>query len=102
MTMLRYPLLAVAEDGWLPSVFKKTDKNGYPYVVMALFFVFSVVPLFTGLSVDALISLVMIFSMIMNAYMNISLIRLVKQYPEQWKNSTLHMPLGLWFPSMHC
>ena len=93
MTMLRYPLLAVAEDGWLPAIFKKTDKNGYPYVVMGLFFVFSVVPLFTGLSVDALISLVMILSMIMNAYMNLSLIKLVKQYPEQWKNSTLHMPI---------
>ena len=93
MTMLRYPLLAVAEDGWLPDIFKKTTKDGYPYVVMLLFLVFSVVPLFTSLSVDALISLVMIISMFMNAYMNIALIRLIKQYPEQWKNATLHMPI---------
>lgn len=92
MTMLRYPLLAVAEDGWLPAVFKKTTKSGYPYVVMGLFLVFSIVPIFTGLSVDAMISLVMILSMIMNAYMNISMIRLVKKYPQQWKNATLHMP----------
>lgn len=95
MTMLRYPLLAVAEDGWLPAVFKKTDKNGYPWAVMGLFFVFSIVPLFTGLSVDALISLVMIMSMIMNAYMNISLIKLVRKYPEQWKKATLHIPTPL-------
>lgn len=92
MTMLRYPLLAVAEDGWLPAIFKKTDKNGYPYVIMLLFLVFSVVPLFTSLSVDEMISLVMIISMVMNAYMNISLIRLVKRYPKQWENATLHMP----------
>ena len=92
MTMLRYPLLAVAEDGWLPKVFTKTDKNGYPYVVMGLFLVFSIVPLFTSLSVDSLISLIMIPSMIMNAYMNFALIKLVKKYPTQWKNSTLHMP----------
>lgn len=92
MTMLRYPLLAVAEDGWLPSVFKKTDKNGYPYAVMILFFVFAVLPLFTSLTVDAMISLIMIISMVMNAYMNVSLIKLVKEYPEQWKNATLHMP----------
>ena len=95
MTMLRYPLLSVAEDGWLPKVFTKTDKNGYPYVVMGLFLVFSVAPLFTGLSVDSLISLIMIPSMIMNAYMNMSLIRLVKQYPEQWKNASLHMPTAV-------
>lgn len=25
MTMLRYPLLTVAEDGWIPAVFKKND-----------------------------------------------------------------------------
>ena len=95
MTMLRYPLLSVAEDGWLPKVFKKTTKSGYPYVVMGLFFVFTIVPIFTGLSVDALISLVMIISMVMNAYMNISMIKLIKEYPEQWKKSTLHMPTPL-------
>lgn len=95
MTMLRYPLLSVAEDGWLPKVFTKTTKNGYPYVIMGLFLIFSILPLFTGLSVDSLISLVMIPSMIMNAYMNLSMIRLVKEYPAQWKNATLHMPTAL-------
>lgn len=74
---------------------EKGKKSGYPYVVMALYLVFSTVPIFTGLSVDSLISLVMIPSMIMNAYMNIMLIKLVKEYPEQWKNSTLHMPTGV-------
>lgn len=34
--MFRYPLLQVANDGWLPSVFKKTDKNGYPYAIYLL------------------------------------------------------------------
>lgn len=35
----------------------------------------------------------MIISMIMNAYMNIALIRLVRKYPKQWENATLHMPM---------
>lgn len=95
MTMLRYPLLAVAEDGWLPAVFKKTTKSGYPYVVMGLFLIFSVAPILTPLSVDSLISLIMIPSMVMNAYMNIALIKLIKEYPEQWKNATLHMPTAI-------
>lgn len=95
LTMLRYPLLAVAEDGWVPSVFKKTTKDGYPYVVMGTLLVFTVVCIFTGMSVDSLISLTMIPSMIMNAYMNISLIKMIKKYPEHWKNSTLHMPTSI-------
>ncbi|OON86984.1 amino acid permease [Oribacterium sp. C9] len=93
MTMLRYPLVAVAEDGWLPAVFKKTDKNGYPYVVMLLFLVFSIAPLFMGLSIDSMISLTMIPAMLQNAYMNICLIKLVKKYPRQWNNAAWHMPM---------
>ncbi|WP_251445575.1 APC family permease [Vermiculatibacterium agrestimuris] len=92
IVMQRYPLLAVAEDGWLPKVFKRTTKNGYPYMVMGLLLAFSILPLFTDLTIDTLISLVMIPTMAINAYMNISLIKLVKDYPEQWKNATLHMP----------
>lgn len=92
MTMIRYPLLSIANDGWLPAIFKKTTKSGYPWVVMAMYLIFTAVPLFTNLSVDALISLVMVLSMVMNIYMNISLIRLIKKYPEHWKRSILHMP----------
>lgn len=95
VTMLRYPLLSVAEDGWLPKVFTKTTKDGYPYVVMGLCFIFSMAPLFTGLSIESLISLTMIPGMIVNAYMNFCLIKLAKQYPEQWKSSTLHMPMPI-------
>lgn len=95
MTMLRYPLLAVAEDGWLPAVFKKTTKSGYPIVVMSIFLVMSILPCFTSLTVDSLISLIMIPSMLLNVYMNISLIGLVRKYPEHWKKATLHMPLPI-------
>ena len=95
LTQIRYPLQSVANDGWLPSVFKKTTKNGYPYVVMGLYLIFAIVPIFTSLSVDTLISLTMIPMMIINTYMNISLIRLVKKYPAPWKNSVLHMPFPL-------
>ncbi len=30
IAMLRYPCVRVAEDGWMPAVFKKTTKGGYP------------------------------------------------------------------------
>ena len=54
--VFRYPLLQVASDGWLPSVFKKTDKNGYPYVIYLLFYVISIIPILTGRSLDAIVS----------------------------------------------
>ncbi len=92
IAMLRYPCARVAEDGWMPAVFKKTTKSGYPYVIQGFFYLISVLPIVFGFSLDAIVSLIMVPWMLMNAYLNISLIRLVKKYPEQWKKSVFHMP----------
>jgi APA family basic amino acid/polyamine antiporter len=97
IAMLRYPLMKIAEDGWLPGVFKKETKSGYPWVIQLTFYLLSVVPILLGFSLDALISLVMIPSMLMNLYLNLACITLPKRYPEQWKKSTLRMPLALYY-----
>lgn len=92
IAMLRYPCIQVAEDGWMPAFFKKTTKGGYPYVVQGFFYLISILPIILGFSLDAIVSLVMIPAMLMNAYLNCALIGLVKKYPEQWKSSVYHMP----------
>jgi APA family basic amino acid/polyamine antiporter len=97
IAMLRYPLMKIAEDGWLPGAFKKETKSGYPWVIQLTFYLLSVVPILLGFSLDALISLVMIPSMLMNLYLNLACITLPKRYPEQWKKSTLRMPLALYY-----
>lgn len=89
---LRYPLTQVANDGWLPSVFKKTTKSGYPWVIMLLFYLTSTVPIAFGFSLEALVSLIMVPMMIAAIYMNLYLMKCVKKYPVQWKQSILHMP----------
>lgn len=93
--MVRYPILKVAQDGWLPSVFGKTTKGGYPWAVYLLYYVISIVPVLAGFSLDVIVSLVMIPTMIMNFYLNIACIGIVRKYPEQWKKSILHMPTWL-------
>ena len=92
ITMLRYPSIQVAEDGWVPAVFKKKTKNGFPYVIQIFFYLFTVVPIPLGISLDTLVSWITIPMMLMNVYLNLSLIRLVKKYPENWKSSVFHMP----------
>lgn len=98
--MFRYPLLQVASDGWLPSIFKKTDKNGYPYVIYLLFYVISIIPILTGRSLDAIVSQVMIPTMLINIYMNLTCLVLPKKYPEQWAQRSIKMPL--WFYNVCC
>ena len=98
--MFRYPLLQVANDGWLPKVFTKTDKNGYPYAIYLLFYVISIFPIVTGVSLDAIVSEVMIPTMLINIYINLACITLPNKYPEQWKNRSLKMPV--WFYKACC
>lgn len=97
MTMLRYPLLSVVEDGWLPKCLGKTTKDGYPYVLMGIFLAITLLPIFTPVTVDTLVSLTLVPLMLTNVYMNIKLIALPKKYPKQWENSMFRMPMPLFY-----
>lgn len=92
ITMMLTPTQMIAEDGWLPAVFKKTTKGGYPYVSQGVFYLFAIIPIIFDFSLDAIISLVMIPTMLLNMYLNFACIKLTKDYPEHWKKSILHMP----------
>lgn len=94
--MYRYPLLQIANDGWLPAVFKKTTKSGYPYLTYLVFYLISIFPIITGMGLDAIVSLVMIPTMLMNIYMNLACITLPKKYPTQWEKRSIRMPLWLY------
>ena len=65
IAMMRYPAMRVAQDGWLPDFFKKTTKSGYPWVIQLTFYLFSILPIIFGFSLDSIVSLTMIPSMLM-------------------------------------
>lgn len=96
VAMLRYPLMQIAEDGWLPKSFTKTTSKGFPWVTQLTLYVIGILPIISGISLDSIISLIMIPTMVMNLYLNFACISLPKKYPEQWKNSVLHMPVGIY------
>ena len=76
IAMMRYPAMRVAQDGWLPDFFKKTTKSGYPWVIQLTFYLFSILPIIFGFSLDSIVSL----------------IKIVKKFPKQWNESVSHMP----------
>lgn len=89
---VQHPMLATIEDGWLPSVLGKKTKKGYPWVMMLVLYVIAVVPVFVDMGLDDLISLMMIPVMILNLINNCLMFKLLKKYPDAWKNSFFHMP----------
>ena len=92
IAMMRYPAMRVAQDGWLPDFFKKTTKSGDPWVIQLTFYLFSILPIIFGFSLDSIVSLTMIPSMLICFAQNISLIKIVKKFPKQWNESVIHMP----------
>lgn len=92
---IRYPMIQVANEGWLPAFFKKQDKNGYPYMTYGLYFLISVLSLALKMDIDSMVSLVMIPMMLICAYLNLACITLPKKYPQQWAKRSIKMPLWL-------
>lgn len=95
ITMVRYPILKIAEDGWLPQVFTRTTSEGYPYVIYGLFYIISILPVLLDFSLDIIVSLIMIPLMLMNVYLNLSCIKIIKNNPDRWKSSAIYMPKPL-------
>lgn len=89
---IQHPMLATIDDGWLPAFLGKKNKKGYPWVMMLVLYVIAVVPVFIDMGLSELISLMMIPTMILNLINNCLMFKLLKKYPEAWKNSFFHMP----------
>ena len=89
---VQYPLMATIADGWLPAFLGKKNKKGYPWVMMLLLYIVAIVPVFVNIGIDELISLMMIPTMIINLINNVLMFKLVKKYPNAWKNGFFRMP----------
>lgn len=93
--MMRHPLLRVARDGWLPAVFKKTTTTGYPWVIMLFFYLVTIMPIVSGFSLESIVSLYMIPSMVLCGYCNFKCMRLPEKFPRQFESSMFRMPAPL-------
>lgn len=97
---VQHPMLATIEDGWLPAVLGKKNKNGYPWVMMLVLYAIAIVPIFVDMGLQDLISLMMIPTMILNLINNCLMFKLVKKYPKAWENSFFHMPKWAFYATM--
>ena len=92
LVMIRYPLSQMADDGWLLPVFKKKGADGYPFVSYLLVYIVALVPILTGMNVDSAISMLMIPTMLINAYLNVACMIIPRKYPEQFEKRALRIP----------
>lgn len=77
LAMIREPLSHMADDGWLPGPFRKKSADGYPYFCFLLVYIIALIPILTGMSVDNAITMLMIPTMLINAYLNVACIVII-------------------------
>ncbi len=94
LAMIRDPLSNMVEDGWFPNSFKKKSEDGYPYFMFLIVYIVALIPILTGMSVSNAISMLMIPTMLINAYLNISCASIPEKYPESFENRSIKIPVG--------
>ncbi|MBE6887953.1 MAG: APC family permease [Ruminococcaceae bacterium] len=92
----REGLLEYAEQGFLPKIFTKKTKGGYPYVVGIFIWLLSVVPFVMGITLDTIVAYTGAPVYFCYMYVNWKCMKLPEQYPDLWKKSMFHMPVALW------
>ena len=90
LAMIREPLSHMADDGWFPVAFRKKNKDGYPYFCFLLVYIMALIPILTDMSVDNAITMLMIPTMLINAYLNVACMTIRRSTP----NSLRSVPCG--------
>lgn len=90
------PIVAGAEDGWLPKSWAKRTKTGYPWVVMLVMYLIAVVPAALNFSLDTIVSFILVPGMILNVVTICLSFKLLKNYPDSWAKCSLRCPYWLY------
>lgn len=86
-----WPLYATARDGWLPAIFKKTNKQGYPWVIMLTMYLIAIIPIIGGFSLSTIVSYLLVPGSIIGLATNLVNFKIPEQYPEEWKNRSIRI-----------
>ena len=77
------PIVASAEDGWLPG-FMKNQK-----IVYLIFYATAIIPVIFDVAFDVIVSFVLVPGLILGVVCNFATISLPKRFPEAWEKCDL-------------
>ena len=75
----------VAQDGWLPKFFLDKKKT------MIFIFIVSSMPILTGLTLDAVVSMMMVPGMLLTFITDFRAMKMPQMFPEQWPNNAFNL-----------
>ena len=85
------------DDGWLPTVFGKTNKNKARVWILTFMYIAGMIPIVFGLSITVITNMTQLFTSCFALLNFIAFIKMPKLYPQAWKQSRFHIPDGLYY-----
>lgn len=89
------PILRAARDGWFPEIVGRTNSKNVPYVIMFAVYLVGILPLIFGLSIKEITSNLVLVGYLLRMLTAFSIFYMPKILSQQWKNSFLHIPDGV-------
>lgn len=91
------PVMQACVDNWFPKSFAKLHpKYNTPWILLLIYYVVGMVPILTGLNIEAIASSALLLQFIVYMVLTIGIARLPKLYPSQWAASPFHVN-KFWF-----
>jgi APA family basic amino acid/polyamine antiporter len=90
------PVLAGVKEGWLPKFLIKQNKRGAYWVAILIIFVVGSLPICIGLSVAQITNMTIVLGAIGSSLALASGFLMPKRFPNEWKESWLHVPSGVY------
>lgn len=94
LASLPYPVIKMAEDGWLPIACAKRDNRyNYPWIIMGVTFVIGgILPIVFGLDISQIATMAGAPMFLFGGILAFAAMRIPKLYPDRWQKSMFHIP----------
>lgn len=94
------PLLRAAKDGWFPEFVTKINGQNVPYIIMIAIFLVGIIPLVLNLSIKTITNNLVLVGYLLRMVTSVSIFRMPKLLPDEWKKSILHIPDQIFYGIM--
>ncbi len=90
------PLMACADDGWLPAILARRTKLGNVPYVQAVLYILSAIPILAGLDLGDVATICLFPGAFRKMFVNIYAMTVPQRFETAWKNSGLKISAGLY------
>lgn len=89
---LTKPIMQACDDGWFPYQIAKLSRFKTPTYLLGFFYLITILPIIFDFSIANIASFTICIQFVQQTINSISVLRLPKLFPDNWKKSPFYMP----------